>query len=110
MVSWSERLTTWFSSDSAMSQELCTGLAHSQGIPPFRNARIVPEWLVNPVGYSILAASGPHERAYELVKAGKRYGALSYFLCRALISLRKSGTETSFKSLYQHLCVQFHVY
>lgn len=79
------------STDSAMSQEFRTGIAYPHGTPPFRNARIVSEWLINPEEYTILAASGPHDRAFELVKAGKRYFALTYFLYRALTSLRKSG-------------------
>lgn len=47
-----------------------------------RNAQIpLDQWLVNPNGYTILAAYAPHERAWELkTEGGERRGALSYFL------------------------------
>ena len=77
---------------------------------PFRDATIVPRWMVNPDGYTILAACGPHEKAFELrFKTDlERNGALSYFLHRALVSLRSSGVEIMHRSLYQHICTRFH--
>lgn len=77
-----------------------------------RDACIVPKWLIDPDGYSILSACAPHEEAHELTLAGgkNKHGALSFFLAYALHSLRKSGTEITLLSLYRHLCIQFHVH
>ncbi|KAK4170900.1 caspase domain-containing protein [Triangularia setosa] len=67
------------------------------------------KWLINPDGYTILAACGPHEKAWELkTEEGERRGALSYFLVEALSALRKAGVELTHQSLYQHLRTRFH--
>ncbi|KAJ5716191.1 hypothetical protein N7493_008102 [Penicillium malachiteum] len=95
------------SRDSTSSRDVCSGSALSETIL-FRGARIVPQWLVNPKGYSILMACGPHERAYELRVNREPRGALSHFLCRALSSLRKARTKISLKALFRNLCVHFH--
>lgn len=92
------------------SSNLHTYIQRQQRSTLFRDGRIVPGWLINPQGYGILTACGPHERASELFYNGERYGALSFFLCRALTSLRKAGIQSTHQSLYQHLCVQFHVH
>ncbi|KAK0611677.1 caspase domain-containing protein [Immersiella caudata] len=76
-----------------------------------RDAQISLErWLFssNRDGYTILAACGPHERAWELETRGERRGALSYFLVEALSALRKSGVVLTHQSLYQHLHTRFH--
>ncbi|KAK3385189.1 caspase domain-containing protein [Podospora didyma] len=75
-----------------------------------RDAQTPPgQWLVNPDGYTILAACAPHEKAWELqIERGERRGALSYFLVEALGALRKSGVEISHQSLFQHLHARFH--
>lgn len=76
---------------------------------PLRDGRIVPQWLVSPEGYTILCACGPHEIAEEFVfDNGKFHGALSYFLLRALKSLRGSGTGINSQALHQHICARFH--
>ncbi|PVH92912.1 hypothetical protein DM02DRAFT_677192 [Periconia macrospinosa] len=82
--------------------------------PALRDTHVLPEWLINPEGYTILSACGPHQVAEELTiesgkAAGKKNGALSFFLAFTLISLWKSRTQITHQSLYQHLCVQFHV-
>ncbi|KAK3360990.1 hypothetical protein B0T24DRAFT_671656 [Lasiosphaeria ovina] len=88
------------------------------------------QWLVNPEGYTILAACGPHEKAWELkieegelkaggggLKAGggeretlreDRRGALTYFLVQALSALRKRGVQLTNQSLYEYVRIQFH--
>ncbi|KAK3984181.1 caspase domain-containing protein [Cladorrhinum sp. PSN332] len=75
-----------------------------------RNAHMLPDqWLINPDGYTVLAACGPHEKAWELqIGGGQRRGALSYFLIEALSALRKSGVELTQQSLYQHLRTSIH--
>ncbi|KAK5693658.1 hypothetical protein LTR97_010227 [Elasticomyces elasticus] len=54
----------------------------------YRNGSMLPNWLINPRGYTILTACGPHEFAKELtIEDGNRRGALSYFLLRTLTKL-----------------------
>lgn len=88
--------------------DACSSLPHrSRG--PLRDGRIVPRWLVNPDGYTILCACGLYEIAEELeFDKGKFHGALSYFLLRALKSLRSSGMKMNSKALHQHICARFH--
>ncbi|KAJ5626994.1 hypothetical protein N7528_004421 [Penicillium herquei] len=93
--------------DFTSSRDVCSSSALCETIPS-RGARIVPRWLVNPKGYIILMACGPHERAYEIRVNGERRGALSHFLCRALSSLQKARTKISLKALFRNLCVHFH--
>lgn len=58
--------------------------------PMLRNAHILPTWLVNPSGYTILTTCGPHETAKELKLEGdERNGVLIHFLLRALESMWK---------------------
>ena len=74
-----------------------------------RDASILPKWLIDPDGYTILTACGPQEKAEELIlKDGKKNGALTYFLVQALNSLRKRDVEITHESLYRYLCIQFH--
>jgi hypothetical protein len=77
---------------------------------PTRNSRLLPQWLINPDGYTILTACGMHERAYELVNGGRQHGALSFFLLQSLGQLRKTGVHISHQSLYQHIRILFHAY
>jgi hypothetical protein len=49
--------------------------------PSSRDASMQPNWLINPDGYTILAACGPHEKATERVfDDGQTHGVLSYYL------------------------------
>lgn len=74
-----------------------------------RNSRIEKSWLVDPDGYTILSACGPHELAWELEVEGERRGALSYFLLDTLSTLRKSHVTLSHQSLHEHIRSIFHV-
>ncbi|KEY63855.1 hypothetical protein S7711_10028 [Stachybotrys chartarum IBT 7711] len=64
-----------------------------------RGASMLPNWLVNPDGYAILTACGPLEAAQEFkldssgTEREQRYGALSYFLCLALLECGGVGTK-----------------
>ena len=65
--------------------------------------------ILDPAGYTILAACGPDELAEELrFSDGQRSGALSHFLLRALKS--QKGIDISIASLYNHLRLKFSVY
>ncbi|KAK1773053.1 putative caspase [Copromyces sp. CBS 386.78] len=74
-----------------------------------RDASMRDNWLLNPDGYAILAACGPHESAkavdsFETSEKGLRYGALSYFLSQ---TLSKYGLGIKHKDIYQFLCARF---
>lgn len=74
-----------------------------------RGADINLPTLLDPDGYTIIAACGPQELAFELqVDGGTRMGALSYFLVDSLTRLRKSGVYISHQTLYQHIRARFH--
>jgi len=94
--------------DTAYPQQLDPSISLCVGGTTLRNARIRPNWLINPDGYIILTACGPHEVAQELTLDGMKHGALSYFLVRALISL--TGTDLTHQLVYDHLRMKFHVY
>ncbi|OCK72942.1 hypothetical protein K432DRAFT_451371 [Lepidopterella palustris CBS 459.81] len=50
-----------------------------------RDGSMLPNWLINPDKYTILAVCGPHEVAREIaLKDGKRHGALFYLLLDTL--------------------------
>lgn len=93
---------------TAYPQQLESSTNLCVGSTALRDARIQQNWLVNPDGYIILTACGPHEVAQELILDGMKHGALSYFLVRALISL--TGTDPTHQSVYDHLRMKFHVY
>lgn len=74
-----------------------------------RDAHALRTWMIDPAGYTIFSACGPHELAQELNLNGYyKSGALSHFLLRALKSC--PGTEISTKSLYHHLRMKFRAY
>ncbi|KAK3353717.1 caspase domain-containing protein [Lasiosphaeria hispida] len=71
-----------------------------------RDASLLPNWLINPGGYAILAACGPHETAREIEVDGHGHaGALSHFLMRTLSRL---GTvDARLIDIYQSVCSRF---
>jgi hypothetical protein len=72
----------------------------------FRNASTRESWLIDPNGYTILTACGPHEIARELtLENGEKRGALSYFLVRMLKKLGESRPSHLF--IYRLLCALF---
>jgi hypothetical protein len=72
----------------------------------FRGASMLPNWLVNPDGYTVLTASGPGEKALELeLGADGRRGVLSYFLARTFNWLGRVGGKL--QRIYAHLCARF---
>ena len=98
-----------FATDAAYPQKPYTCNGHQIGFDTLRDAHVLPKWLVDPDGYIVLSACGPHEKAHELrFDEDKRTGALSYFLFHALTSLGH-GTKITNQSLYQHLRIKLHV-
>jgi hypothetical protein len=81
-------------------------LGQEAGRPTYRDGSILPNWLVNPDGYTILTACGPHEIAQELkFEDERRRGALSYFLLSTLTKLGDFGARQH--DIYRHLCARF---
>ncbi|KAM3080651.1 hypothetical protein ACMFMG_005586 [Clarireedia jacksonii] len=70
-----------------------------------RDASMLPNWFINPDGYAILTACGPHQFAKGLTFDGQTYGALSYFLLRTFKEY--SGLTKKHKHIYHHLCAMF---
>ena len=69
-----------------------------------RDVSMLPNWLINPDGYAILTACGPHEEAREARFDGQKHGALSYFLLK---SLETVGLAKKHKDIYDVLCAKF---
>lgn len=91
--------------DSKYPMELDMILGDDTGYPASRDASMRSNWLINPDGYAILAACGPHEEATELkLEDGQTHGALSYFL---LTSIDSGGLGKKRKDIYEHLRGKF---
>ena len=72
-----------------------------------RDASMHDNWLLEPDRYTILAACGPNENAKggsEASGEGESYGALSYFLFKALSDY---GLGKRHKDIYRHICAKF---
>jgi hypothetical protein len=82
----------------------------AKGLPgELRNGVVNLERLLDPEGYTILAACGDGEVASELkFEGGASRGALSYFLVDSLTLLRRRGAMVSSQTLHQHIRAQFH--
>ncbi|KAM6514009.1 hypothetical protein FALCPG4_015192 [Fusarium falciforme] len=74
------------------------------GYSIYRDASMLPNWLINPGRYATLTACGPHEKAIEPKINGQRHGALSYFLLQVL---EKIGPTNRVKDIYDHLRAKF---
>ncbi|KAF5605107.1 metacaspase-1A [Fusarium pseudoanthophilum] len=84
--------------DRAKQEQECKD---ALGIPG-RDARIGRDWLVNPEGYTIITACGPHEKAMEvLVNKTQKRGALTHHLLRALTTLANVNEAVSHQSLHE---------
>lgn len=72
----------------------------------YRHASMLPNWLVSPDRYAILAACGPGEEAagLRIWDIGRR-GALSYFLHRILTE--RGGLKKPLRDIYHHLYAKF---
>ncbi|KAF4502351.1 caspase [Fusarium agapanthi] len=70
----------------------------------YRDVSMLPSWLINPNGYALLAACGPHEEAGEIILKGESHGALSHFLN---LSLRDGGLNRKHKNIFYRLSSKF---
>lgn len=96
--------------DAAFPPFIDIDLGYQDGSSTLRDPRWQLKTLLNPAGYAVFTACGPHETAYELEQAGDRHEALSYFLLRALASLETGGSEVTNQSLHQQVRSRFHAY
>jgi hypothetical protein len=91
--------------DLKFRSEVVNSADNGTGGPISRDASMLPNWLINPNGYAILAACGPQEVARERKFDGQICGVLSYFL---LTTLRECGGPTmNHKDIYRHLTAKF---
>ena len=92
--------------DKAYPLDPIRSTGYENGRPNYRDGEILPNWLMDADGYTILTACGPHEVARELkFPDGHRQGALSYFL---LHTLEKFGDfDTRQQDLHRHLGARF---
>lgn len=94
--------------DAASPQEFDPGTPSSESTLRIFRMRS-NEWLIDPKGYTILSACGPHEIAEEIeIQGGERRGALTFFLLLALTASKKIEGELTQRSLYQQVRVRFH--
>ncbi|OJJ69546.1 hypothetical protein ASPBRDRAFT_45887 [Aspergillus brasiliensis CBS 101740] len=74
----------------------------------FRDAQLLPRWLIDPEGYIIITACGPHETAQEVVLSGRKHGILSYHLHQALTTLKRYRAQITHQSLLNYLVTRVH--
>ncbi len=91
--------------DSEFLLDLEKGTEDGAGGLASREASMLPNWLINPDGYAILVACGPHEEALERKFDGQMHGTLSYFLLRTLKEC--GGLRKKHKDIYDHLRANF---
>ncbi|KAI1157745.1 caspase domain-containing protein [Nemania serpens] len=74
----------------------------------YREVSMYPNWMIDPKGFYVIAACGPHEiaRHYPL-KSAVQYGALSYFLIEALRDSSSGTFLGQFDDIYQRLRIRF---
>jgi hypothetical protein len=73
-----------------------------------RDGETETDWLINPVGYTVLSACAPDQNAFEIEVNENRQGALTHFLLRALHALKGNGMNLTHRSLHEHMSVTFH--
>ncbi|KAH7089884.1 hypothetical protein FB567DRAFT_312682 [Paraphoma chrysanthemicola] len=102
-IEYDPAVETTYTSDS----QRYLGLKSAYHPTTARAAFLLPDWIINPHGYTILTACGPNEVAKELVlnKSGDRHGTLSYFLLRVFAKLGGVGGRQH--QIYQHLRARF---
>lgn len=92
--------------DAAYPPDRMESLSPEASESSSRDGSMLPNWLINPDKYTILAACGPHEVAREIEFEDKRrHGALSYLLLRTLTKI-----DTSVRTqldIYSHLHITF---
>lgn len=85
-------------------------LAPNAGKRVSRNANTNQYWLLNPDGYTLIAACGPTEIAREHPREdGKMHGALSYYLLRVVVFTMTQDLTSNIGSIYRQLRARLHM-
>lgn len=75
-----------------------------------RKGKATDFWLLSPNGYSVIAACGPDERAFEGSGSdGIPHGILSLHFRLILASIARAGREIDLESVYRKVCARMHV-
>ena len=77
----------------------------------FRDADVRSHWLLQPQGYAVLVACGPHELAREIRVGQERHnGALSYHVLEALeFCLRNQIQDVTHEIIYERIRAKMHL-
>ncbi|KAH6649512.1 hypothetical protein F5144DRAFT_607666 [Chaetomium tenue] len=80
---------------------------HCQAPLGCRDATMLPNWIVNPAGFTVLAACGPRESAATVGLPSKQasYSAFTYSLYESLIGV--NATSKTLSEIYANLCLRF---
>ncbi|KAK7946896.1 uncharacterized protein PG986_011217 [Apiospora aurea] len=89
--------------DPGTSNMQMRGPLDAASYPGNRHVSMLPNWLLNPDGYTILTACGPNEQTEGVRFNGQSYGALSYYL---LETLKYLGFTRRHKDIYGRLCAK----
>ncbi|KAJ5726429.1 caspase [Penicillium malachiteum] len=91
-------------SDSVSSSDFEISFIDRDTCSEKRTVSMRDNWLLEPDRYAILAACGPDENAKGGSEKGLTYGALSYFLFRALSD---HGLGRTHEEIYRHIRAMF---
>ena len=73
-----------------------------------RDVSMLPNWLINPDGYAIIAACGPNEEAREILGRDRQiHGALSHMLLEVM---EHTSLQQSHGEIFNQLCAKFQVF
>ncbi|KAI2616351.1 caspase domain-containing protein [Hypoxylon sp. NC1633] len=107
---WSVRCVDYDSAVGAASAGLLEDDPFSTG-STLRGSEFEKNWLIDPDGYAIFSACGPHGSAFEVeVEGHGRRGALTYYLLDTLRILGRNVVDVSHRSIHEHLSTRFHSY
>ncbi|KAI1776943.1 caspase domain-containing protein [Hypoxylon cercidicola] len=74
----------------------------------YRDASMLPSWMIDPHGFSVIAACGPHEIARHVrLASGAQHGRLSYFLIEVFRDSNLGGFRGQFEDIYERLRIRF---
>ncbi|KAL7622014.1 hypothetical protein AAE478_007515 [Parahypoxylon ruwenzoriense] len=74
----------------------------------YRDVSMLPSWMIDPEGFSIITACGPHEIARHIrLESGALHGRLSYFLIETLQGSDPGGFRGQFGDIYERLRTKF---
>ncbi|KAK4213177.1 hypothetical protein QBC37DRAFT_286509 [Rhypophila decipiens] len=97
--------------DIHQDDRLFHSLGSSSRPGELRDAALILDRLLDPRGYTIFTACGPHETAYDIrFQDGICRGAFSYFWTKSLATFRQRRARCTHQSLHQHIHACFRSY